>query len=47
MGLGAFRSDDPNWLGMLGMHGTRAANYSMDEADLISAIGARFFTTTV
>jgi acetolactate synthase-1/2/3 large subunit len=27
---------------MLGMHGTRAANYSMDEADLIIAIGARF-----
>ena len=30
------------WLGMLGMHGTRAANYAMDEADLIIAIGARF-----
>src|SRR5919199_598856 len=30
------------WLGMLGMHGTRAANYAMDEADLIVAIGARF-----
>ena len=42
MGLGAFPSDNPNWLGMLGMHGTRAANYSMDEADLIIAIGARF-----
>jgi acetolactate synthase-1/2/3 large subunit len=42
MGLGAFPADDPNWLGMLGMHGTRAANYSMDEADLIIAIGARF-----
>ena len=27
---------------MLGMHGTRAANYAMDEADLIVAIGARF-----
>ena len=27
---------------MLGMHGTRTANYSMDEADLICAIGARF-----
>jgi acetolactate synthase-1/2/3 large subunit len=27
---------------MLGMHGTRAANYSMDEADLICAVGARF-----
>ena len=30
------------FLGMLGMHGTRAANYAMDEADLICAIGARF-----
>ena len=30
------------WLGMLGMHGTRAANYAMDEADLIVAVGARF-----
>ncbi|MGI8632727.1 MAG: thiamine pyrophosphate-dependent enzyme, partial [Solirubrobacterales bacterium] len=29
-------------LGMLGMHGTRAANWSMDQADLIVAIGARF-----
>ena len=27
---------------MLGMHGTRAANYAMDEADLICAVGARF-----
>ena len=42
MGLGAFPAPDPQWLGMLGMHGTRAANYSMDEADLIIAIGARF-----
>jgi acetolactate synthase-1/2/3 large subunit len=33
---------DPQWLGMLGMHGTRAANYAMDEADLICAVGARF-----
>ena len=32
----------PQWLGMLGMHGTRTANYAMDEADLICAIGARF-----
>jgi acetolactate synthase I/II/III large subunit len=32
----------PQWLGMLGMHGTRAANYAMDEADLICAVGARF-----
>jgi acetolactate synthase I/II/III large subunit len=42
MGLGAFPSDDVQWLGMLGMHGTRTANYAMDEADLIVAIGARF-----
>jgi acetolactate synthase-1/2/3 large subunit len=42
MGLGAFPASHPQWLGMLGMHGTRAANYAMDEADLICAIGARF-----
>src|SRR3954462_29015 len=42
MGLGAYPADGENWLGMLGMHGTRSANYAMDEADLICAIGARF-----
>jgi acetolactate synthase I/II/III large subunit len=42
MGLGAFPAPDEQWLGMLGMHGTRAANYAMDEADLIVSIGARF-----
>ncbi len=42
MGLGAFPAPDPQWLGMLGMHGTRTANYAMDEADLICAVGARF-----
>ncbi len=42
MGLGAYPASGENWLGMLGMHGTRAANYAMDEADLIVAIGARF-----
>jgi acetolactate synthase-1/2/3 large subunit len=42
MGLGAFPAPHERWLGMLGMHGTRAANYAMDEADLICAIGARF-----
>src|SRR4051812_18784152 len=42
MGLGAFPAPHPQWLGMLGMHGTRAANYAMDEADLILAVGARF-----
>ena len=42
MGLGAFPAGRDQWLGMLGMHGTRAANYAMDEADLICAVGARF-----
>jgi acetolactate synthase I/II/III large subunit len=42
MGLGGFPAPHQQWLGMLGMHGTRAANYAMDEADLIIAIGARF-----
>jgi acetolactate synthase-1/2/3 large subunit len=42
MGLGAFPAPHTQWLGMLGMHGTRAANYAMDEADLICAVGARF-----
>ncbi|HEU4974071.1 MAG TPA: biosynthetic-type acetolactate synthase large subunit [Baekduia sp.] len=41
-GLGGFPAPHEQWLGMLGMHGTRAANYAMDEADLICAIGARF-----
>ena len=42
MGLGGFPGTHQQWLGMLGMHGTRTANYAMDEADLIIAIGARF-----
>ncbi len=41
-GLGGFPATHEQFLGMLGMHGTRAANYAMDEADLICAIGARF-----
>jgi acetolactate synthase-1/2/3 large subunit len=42
MGLGSFPAPHDQWLGMLGMHGTRTANYAMDEADLIVAIGSRF-----
>jgi acetolactate synthase-1/2/3 large subunit len=42
MGLGGFPGTHEQWLGMLGMHGTRTANYAMDEADLIVAIGSRF-----
>ena len=42
MGLGAFPADHPDWLGMLGMHGTYEANMAMNRADLIIAVGARF-----
>ena len=42
MGLGAFPGTDPQFLGMLGMHGTYEANMAMHEADLIIAVGARF-----
>jgi acetolactate synthase-1/2/3 large subunit len=42
MGLGGFPAPHENWLGMLGMHGTRTANYAMDNADLIISVGARF-----
>ncbi len=42
MGLGGFPGTDPLFLGMLGMHGTKAANYAVDKCDLLIAIGARF-----
>jgi acetolactate synthase-1/2/3 large subunit len=42
MGLGAFPASDPQFIGMLGMHGTVEANLAMHEADLIVAVGARF-----
>ncbi|MHA6333668.1 biosynthetic-type acetolactate synthase large subunit [Qipengyuania sp. CAU 1752] len=42
MGLGAFPADHPDWLGMLGMHGTFEANMTMNKADLIVAVGSRF-----
>ncbi len=42
MGLGSFPGDDPLFLGMLGMHGTYAANHAVTNADLIIAVGARF-----
>ena len=42
MGLGGFPATDPQFLGMLGMHGTFEANNAMHEADLVFAIGARF-----
>jgi len=42
LGLGAIPASHESWLGMLGMHGTVTANWAMDNADLIVAIGARF-----
>ena len=42
MGLGGFPADKPQWLGMLGMHGTYEANNAMQYADVILALGARF-----
>ncbi len=42
MGLGAFPADHPDWLGMLGMHGTFEANMAMNRCDVMVCIGARF-----
>jgi acetolactate synthase-1/2/3 large subunit len=42
MGLGAYPAADPQWLGMLGMHGTWEANWAMHDCDLMICIGARF-----
>jgi acetolactate synthase-1/2/3 large subunit len=42
MGLGAFPASSPQWLGMLGMHGTYEANLAMHGCDVMIAIGARF-----
>jgi acetolactate synthase-1/2/3 large subunit len=40
-GLGAVKQDSPYYLGMVGMHGTRAANMALDETDLLLVFGAR------
>ena len=42
MGLGAYPASDKQWLGMLGMHGTFEANWSMHDCDVMINIGARF-----
>jgi acetolactate synthase-1/2/3 large subunit len=42
MGLGGFPSSHPLCLGMLGMHGTYAANMAVSECDLLVALGVRF-----
>lgn len=41
-GLGGIPTDAPQFLGMLGMHGTRAANMAIDGSDLLICVGARF-----
>ncbi|MEO6312654.1 MAG: acetolactate synthase 2 catalytic subunit [Sphingomicrobium sp.] len=41
-GLGAVPTTDANFLGMLGMHGTKAANIAIDSCDLLVCVGARF-----
>ncbi|WP_462324355.1 biosynthetic-type acetolactate synthase large subunit [Desulfoplanes sp.] len=42
MGLGAFPGNEPLWFGMVGMHGTYAANMAVNNADLLLAVGVRF-----
>ena len=42
MGLGAIAASDPKFLGMLGMHGTYEANMTMQNCDVLLAVGARF-----
>ncbi|MDR1701245.1 MAG: biosynthetic-type acetolactate synthase large subunit [Sporomusaceae bacterium] len=42
MGLGAIESEDDNFLGMVGMHGTYAANMATVECDLLIGVGVRF-----
>ena len=42
MGLGAYPATDPQFVGMLGMHGTYEANMAMHECDVLLAVGARF-----
>jgi len=42
MGLGCFSCDEPLYLSMLGMHGTRYTNIILHEADLLLAFGVRF-----
>ena len=42
MGLGAFPASHPDWLGMVGMHGSYEANNAMHDCDLMVCVGARF-----
>ncbi|HEY5347179.1 MAG TPA: acetolactate synthase 3 large subunit [Rhizomicrobium sp.] len=42
MGLGAFPASEPEWLGLVGMHGTYESNNAMHDCDLMVCLGARF-----
>ena len=42
MGLGAYPAADPQWLGMVGMHGAYEANHAMHDCDVMINVGARF-----
>ena len=42
MGLGAFPASDPQWLGMVGMHGSFESNNAMHDCDVMLCVGARF-----
>lgn len=42
MGAGVLKHDDPRNLGLIGMHGSMAANQAIDQADLVIALGTRF-----
>ena len=42
MGKGAFDGTDDSYVGMLGMHGTKASNYGINQSDLIIVVGSRF-----
>ncbi len=42
MGLGAYPASDPQWLGLIGMHGTYEANLSANRCDVLIALGSRF-----
>ncbi len=42
MGKGAFDGTDKRYTGMIGMHGTKASNFGVNQADLIVVVGARF-----
>jgi len=42
MGLGAFPASRPEWMGLVGMHGTWESNHAMHDCDLMINLGARF-----